>query len=221
MDNLADIHHRHHLIATLRQLRIDNGMLQRDIADDLHVVQEAISRLERADRDPHLATLQRYARALDHRLHMRLTVPGVPGVRPTQFDPGDKAATDNIRARLGAARHHLGLTQGVIAERLGRHHTAVSALEVGGAEPRLGSYQRYARALGGRFRCAIVPAPSVDQVKVDRVQAGKEPFGWLTANEQVALYRRHGQGRSLQHLATQWGVSWDRLRHVAALAEVA
>ncbi len=212
----ADLRHRQHLIATLRGLRLTHGMTQQDIADDLYVTHGAISRLERKADNPQILTIQRYARALDHRVAMRLGgTPAVGGI-----DPGDDHATSNLLAELVATRHTLGLRQKDIADRLGITHSAVCDLETDPREPRLSTYQRYARALGTRLMCRIIPAPVVDMVKVDQVHAGRERFGNLTDMEQVALFRRYSTA-SATGLQERWKVSGARYRAVAALAEAA
>jgi transcriptional regulator with XRE-family HTH domain len=235
----VDLHNRRHLIATLRNLRLRHGMSQQDIADDLYLTHGAVSRFERKTDNPMIHTVQRYARALDHRLVMYLV--GIAGTAANQTadpttqaagqspgqidracrsqpDRGDNHATATLLAQLVAARHALGLRQRDVADRMGTTHSAVCDLETDPRAPRLSTYQRYARALDLRLACRIVPAPVVDIVKVDKVHAGQERFGNLTAAEQVALFRRYGHTDTGSGLQDRWSVSGARFHAIAALA---
>lgn len=53
------------LIAALREKRIERGMSQTDVADELDLAQSAISEFENGNTDPRLSTIQWYARAVD------------------------------------------------------------------------------------------------------------------------------------------------------------
>lgn len=53
------------LIAALREERIERGMSQTDVAEELGLAQSAISEFENGNTDPRLSTLQRYARAVE------------------------------------------------------------------------------------------------------------------------------------------------------------
>lgn len=218
----TDVRHRQQLIAALRDLRIHLGMTQRDIADDLHLTSGAISNFERLGTavSPRILTIQRYARALDRRLTLHIA--GIPSDSTTDgLDRGDDKATADLLGQMVATRHRLGLLQSEVARRLGVTRSAVCDLETDPRDPRLATYQRYVRALGGRLVCRVVPAPVVDMVKVDLVHAGVERFGNLTNIEQVALFRRYAATGSPRGLQERWNVSGSRFLAVAALAEAA
>lgn len=67
------------LRATLITARKAAGLKQRDVAALMETTQSAVSDFERGTTDPHLSTLQRYARAVGARLVVRASVPnGLP-----------------------------------------------------------------------------------------------------------------------------------------------
>lgn len=224
----SDRRHRNSIAATLRRIRLDLGMEQSNVAEELCVTPNAVSCVERGKTaDPIVETLQRYARALDHRVVFRLEV----GTAVTKIGSHPEATDAQVRCEvvhaLAAARRAAGMTQAAVAASMGVHFSAVSIFEASnrGHAPKLGSLQRYARALGGRLTAQIIPAPPVDEVKLKLVEAGRETFGSLTAAEQVALFRQHS-GRhagtdGLRTLGNRWGVSGSRMSQIAALAEAA
>ncbi len=215
----ADIRQRHTILTDLRTLRHRLGINQQDIGDDLHLTRGAISAFETRGRDPHLWTLHRYARALDHRTHLELHLPATTLPPPAGGNATDQADLAALRAQLVAGRKALKLTQLAVGERMGVDASVVRAAEgCTRGECRLGTYQRHARALGGRLTCRLLPAPPVDPVKLDLVHDGKERFGTLTRDEQVALFRRYGRSDIPNQLMTRWGVSGARFRQLAEAA---
>lgn len=79
-------------------------------------------------------------------------------------DVEDRYYDAEVRAmlwlELAAYREQLGLTQSDIAERMGVRQSTVSDFERG-AEPRLSTLQRYARALGGRLELTFLPGDAL------------------------------------------------------------
>lgn len=77
-----------------------------------------------------------------------------PGERrhPTRF-PGfsEIAARRGLTAQLSATRLALGLSQTVVAARMGTSQSAVARLEAGALDVRISTLERYARALNHRL----------------------------------------------------------------------
>lgn len=71
---LEDARAAERLIDSLVQLRLQIGATQTDVAEEMETTQSAVSKFERAGGDPHLSTLQRYARAVGARLWLRAVV---------------------------------------------------------------------------------------------------------------------------------------------------
>jgi transcriptional regulator with XRE-family HTH domain len=61
------------------------------------------------------------------------------------------AARRRLAAELAARRRALGLSQTVVAARMGTSQSAVARLEAGDADVRLATLERYAAALGRRL----------------------------------------------------------------------
>lgn len=75
-----------------------------------------------------------------------------------------------IADEMLAARRRAGLTQEVVAERMGTTKSAVSRLEGAGKHaPSLASLKKYATAVGCRLRIKLVPTKS-KQTKIARPQ---------------------------------------------------
>jgi len=55
---------------TLKKIRLDSNVRQRDVADYMQTTQSAVSELENLRTDPHISTLMRYARAVGARIHL-------------------------------------------------------------------------------------------------------------------------------------------------------
>ncbi len=56
----------------LKQARLDAGLTQKQIADQLHTKKSAISRIENHAEDIRLSTLENYAQAVGKNLHLQL-----------------------------------------------------------------------------------------------------------------------------------------------------
>jgi len=82
-------------------------------------------------------------------------------IEEQRHDPAFAAAYEDAQARadLLASCVHLrketGLTQADVARAMGTTQSAVSDLEAGATDPRLGTLQRYARAVGARLDVAL------------------------------------------------------------------
>ncbi|PZS32692.1 MAG: hypothetical protein DLM59_07630 [Pseudonocardiales bacterium] len=63
---------REALLATMVSARDNRALTQRAVARSMGTTQSAVSDLETGRSDPRLSSLQRYARALGLRLHVRL-----------------------------------------------------------------------------------------------------------------------------------------------------
>ena len=65
-----------------------------------------------------------------------------------------------VANELIAARARAGLTQDVVAQRMGTTKSAVSRLESSGKHtPSVGTLQRYAKAVGCELKIELVPKP--------------------------------------------------------------
>jgi transcriptional regulator with XRE-family HTH domain len=71
------------------------------------------------------------------------------------------AARRRLAAELAARRRALGLSQTVVAARMGTSQSAVARLESGDADVRLATLERYAAALGRRLEWRL-GAPNED-----------------------------------------------------------
>jgi DNA-binding XRE family transcriptional regulator len=74
-DAIADAQARSSLRASLVAQRKVSGLTQKDIATAMETTQSAVSDFERGSTDPHLSTLQRYARAVGARVVVRASLP--------------------------------------------------------------------------------------------------------------------------------------------------
>lgn len=72
-----DSRDRHELVRLLVEVRVRRRVTQKQIADLMGVTQSTVSGFETEDADPRLSTLQRYARALNHKI--------VVDVRPCDY----------------------------------------------------------------------------------------------------------------------------------------
>lgn len=70
---------RRALIEELVAARVAAGLSQTELAARMGTSQSAIARLERADADVRLSTLERYAAALGHSVNVQLRPPQQPG----------------------------------------------------------------------------------------------------------------------------------------------
>jgi transcriptional regulator with XRE-family HTH domain len=63
--------------------------------------------------------------------------------------------TKQIVKELAAARVRLGLSQQDVADRMGKHRSAVQGIEHHTKEPRLSTLERYAEAIGVHVKVRI------------------------------------------------------------------
>jgi transcriptional regulator with XRE-family HTH domain len=166
-----DIAARDHIRRRLRALRRDLGVRVEDLADAAGVTTDAIYLYEQRATNPLTGTVQRHAGGLNHRLVMRLAATPALPTHPYAVNllamaaaTSDGATADAhqraaLLADLVAYRRWLGLTAREITERCGcsRDGTWASQLEAGRKQALLGSYQRYARALGGHLHLDLEP----------------------------------------------------------------
>jgi transcriptional regulator with XRE-family HTH domain len=77
--------------------------------------------------------------------------------RPSAFPGFDALASDagEVVERLARRRVELGLSQTVVAARMGTSQSAVARLEAGRSDPRLSTLERYAAALGTSVGYAV------------------------------------------------------------------
>jgi transcriptional regulator with XRE-family HTH domain len=73
----------------------------------------------------------------------------------TSFPGFEAFAEDEVLAALVERRQRLGLSQTVVAARMGTSQSAVARLEAGRSDPRLSTLTRYAAALGTTMSYAI------------------------------------------------------------------
>ena len=92
---LEDVQARELLLEALLECRKFSKLSQSDVAKRMKTTQSAISELESQGEDPHLSTLQRYARAVECRLMVRI-----------EADPMSPAV-DLISRELGSMRLRL------------------------------------------------------------------------------------------------------------------
>lgn len=198
----GDRYHREHLAAKLTQLRVAEGHTQAQLAELMYLERTAVSRFERGT-NPLIGTVQRYARTLNH--IARLRTAGLPDVSDdvevalwrnlaANTDPAkaDRAARAALLAELVAARHALGISQRDQAAVMRCDPTSVCEIERGDNEALLSTYQRYARALGGRAFVRLDPVLTVSPASIRLVIDGVAPFGSLNRAEKAHLFQEYG-----------------------------
>jgi transcriptional regulator with XRE-family HTH domain len=80
------------LIDALVTLRARQGLTQADVAEEMETTQSAVSKFERAGGDPHISTIQRYARAVGACVKVLVKV-----------TPSDSAAAWQATYRVGVS----------------------------------------------------------------------------------------------------------------------
>lgn len=73
---LQDAHEAQRLMDTLIESRERQRISQVQVAERMETTQSAVSKFERAGGDPRLSTLQRYARAINARMHLNISIDG-------------------------------------------------------------------------------------------------------------------------------------------------
>lgn len=174
---IADLHPddaaaRDALATTLVGIARTARLSGKDLAVRLGVTPGAVSHM-RHSRGWIVPTVQCWARALDHRLHIVLDGIEVPegdelAELYAAMRPKDPAAQDRLNLRavvndLACARRHLRITQAALSARLGLSESAASWWELKPDGARVASIQRYARVLGGVARFEVAPV-SVEAV---------------------------------------------------------
>lgn len=192
----ADIEARRALTTDLRNIRRQLGITQVDVAYELGVTQPTVHGIERCcSNDLHVHVVQNYARTLERAVRLRLCGLGEPRLpRYPHLSAADEDArhrADMLQQMVGV-RRRLGVTQKDLGARMGITFYSVSDIERGGHRPALSTYQRYARALGGRLVLRIAEAPVVDHVLVSRAVEGRATLADLSDAERFALLRDHG-----------------------------
>jgi transcriptional regulator with XRE-family HTH domain len=169
-----DMEARVKLRLQLRDLRRQAGCSQAAAAARAGITKDTWSLHERRGNNPLVASVQRYVRAVDHRLILRPDLPHQLATHPDAAVLADLAARASdphtqdayhltaALIELAAYRRWVGITARELSARWGtrRDATAVCDLEGGTKEPLVGSIQRYARSLGGVLHLDLEPIPN-------------------------------------------------------------
>jgi DNA-binding XRE family transcriptional regulator len=91
------------LVEALLSRRTALGLSQREVASRMGTTQSAVSELERAEADPRLSTLQRYARSVGAYLGFEVHVAAIRATVAVQWDPG------TYRTAVASGGENLGL----------------------------------------------------------------------------------------------------------------
>lgn len=166
----ADGQHRADLFATITRFRRRRGITQRQAA---HIMGAGIHTVTRFDqglvRNPAVELVQRHCQTIGHVLGIALhdlpDVAGSPAVqvwhdlaaRADRREDADRYDRTAMVAALVAARETLGVTQYEVSRRLAVYQSATCQFEREIRSALLGSYQRYARALGGHATFTLNP----------------------------------------------------------------
>lgn len=152
---------------TLRDLRRQQHLTVEHVADQTGSTIAAVYLFEQRDSQLLIARAQRHARGVNHRLVLHPVLPHTLPAHPTEAaftaaavnggDLDDDYHRSAVLTHLVAYRRWLGLSARDIAERCGndRAGSSTSLLEADTKPALLASYQRYARALGGRLELDI------------------------------------------------------------------
>lgn len=102
------------LMHSLYEFRLSRGMTQAEVATRMGTTQSAVSDLERTAVDPRISTLQRYARAMDASLKLRVVATSKVWGQATRFRararvaPRSSGETRKLRAVINADSENLG-----------------------------------------------------------------------------------------------------------------
>ncbi len=159
---------REALRAQLVQARVAAGMSMGDVGAVTGHTKFAVHDWETRPANPRISTLQRRARI--PRLVLTMTPVGLDGTEDTDtvtFRRLAETATDPtvqdawwrvlVCAQLRAARRATGRPAAQVAAVMGCSFSALLATEAGRDDPNLATYQRFARALGGRLHLELQP----------------------------------------------------------------
>jgi DNA-binding XRE family transcriptional regulator len=155
----------------LRDLRRQACYSQAAAAARAGITKDTWSLHERRGNNPLVVSVQRCARAVDHRLILRPDLPHLLPRHPDAAVLADLAARardprtqdayhpTGVLIELAAYRRWAGITARELSARWGtrRDATAICDLEGGLKEPLVGSIQRYARSLGGVLHLDLEP----------------------------------------------------------------
>ena len=155
----------------LRNLRRSTGVTVHALAEACATTPAAIYLYEQRGHNPLCASVQRHARHLGRRLQLHPVFdPALPdhpdaatftalADATTNLDLAARHEQAALMANLVAYRRWYGLTARDLADRLNvvRGSGSVSAIESGTKPAHLSTYQRYARALGGRLDLHLQP----------------------------------------------------------------
>ena len=176
-----------HVARTIRELREEAGLTQKELAKMIDTTQSVISRLEDADYQGHsLSMLDRIARALNQRVRVLVTAE----------DGEVERLRDVFREVVRNLRRERGLTVDQLAKKLEMDREEVVAMErnLGYRPPpatlsRLGEFYgipvRRLAALAG----AIREVPDAIKEEASRFAAQSESFAKLTREERRLLDR--------------------------------
>lgn len=201
---------RLYISEALRAARLKAGLTQQEVAEDLGIDRSNLRAVElHRVRDSEVATLQRYARALDRAIHFRIGGLAAP-ILPLPEDPdpvaADRRHREELLTQMTDVRKTLGISQADVARRMGYVNPQAAWLVESGRHPaRVSTYQRYIRAVGGRLAFRLVEAHPVDEIAIELALAGDRSFDTLSAPEKVVLFRDYVARAPL-------GVAAERLR---------
>lgn len=187
--------------AWIRALRLERGMTQVRLAQEVGLTSSALSGFEKGKLKPRLGTFQQICRAL-----------GLEGATPTEavrrFYPGIEvttavAAHDSLGGWLAALRNSKGLTRKDFAPTVGMSSERMAEIEHG-ARPRPGLFLRVVRVLDvGQQAQAEATHKFYPEITFDLDPAAHgrgTPGSWIAA-------LRHDQDVSQAELARNAGIS--------------
>lgn len=207
---------RNDLGEQLRTLRRDLGFTAAEVGERLLLGESAVFTFEkRMHINPTIRNVQRYARALDRTIRLQLRELDMPRLRVGYHADAEAADRSHRLALLNQmldVRERDGITQARIGAHMGIGFNGVSSIEGFFSEPRLTTYQRYARALGGWLSAHVVDAAPPDEVAIRRALDGKMRFADLRDAEKAAIFREYGPRFGVNELGRRLGVSGSTIR---------
>ncbi len=158
----------------IRDLRRQAGLSCAAAAARIGIGKDTWSLYERRGDNPLAASVQRYARAVDHRLHLRPDLPHALPAHPDiavlhdlagrAVDPRQQDAyhLTAVLTALAAYRRWSGVAARDMSAKWGtrRDASAVCDLEGQAKEALVASVQRYTRSLGGVLHLDLEPIPN-------------------------------------------------------------
>ncbi|MGH9891939.1 MAG: helix-turn-helix domain-containing protein [bacterium] len=176
-----------HVARTIRELREEGGLTQKELADLIGTTQSVISRLEDADYEGHsLSMLDRIARALNQRIRVLVTAE----------DKEVERLRDVFREVVRNLRRERGLTIDQLAEELEMDRDEVIAMERNpGYRPppatlyRLSQFYDIPLRRLGALAGAVREVPQEVREEASRFAAQSESFAKLSREERELLDR--------------------------------